>query len=1140
VGKTFIRITTLVQLLALSALGQDATGRIVGTVIDPSGAVISGVRITVTNTGTAVSRETTSDSQGAYQVLDLPIGMYRIAAEKSGFAKLVISDQKLLIGQTLRMDLSMTVGSTTETVQVQEVASAIETVSATLGQSVTSRTLVNMPLNGRNVLDLALLQPGVTETNADSAQGGAGRFSVAGGRTDSITYLLDGGVNNHILNNDVVYTPNPDTVAEFRLLTSNYTAEYGRNGSGIVSVVTKTGNNDIHGSLFEFLRNDAFNANTFFNNENGQPVPILKRNQFGATVGGPISIPKLFSGHDRFFFFVGYQGQRLVQTVQNAGVTTFTPAELNGDFSHAVNGGPDTNVASFLRANPFFQANPGLAAQAIIDPTKINPVAQNYIKAGLIPTSPSGLLFPQGGGSNNADELTEKLDFLITSSDHLNVTLGSSRNPVLEPFPAQNNAGPNVPGYSDTNNDRRYFANLAYTRIFSPTLLNEVRFTAQRINHLQAAPVGKKPTPADLGIQITPDNPTGPPLLFFNSGLTVGYSPNGPTTEVDNAYVYSDTFTWIKGKHNMKFGGGYSAYQNNTVYDFYVDGSFTFSGSAGGVASQNDLADFLFGAPDQYLQFGQAPSNIRSKNTSFFAQDEWRFTKNLVLTFGVRYEYSTPKLDTQGRSFSVIPGLQSTRFPNAPPGLLFPGDQGAPKGANFPDKNDFAPRFGFAWDPRGKGKTSIRGGFGVFYDVLKGEDNLQFNGQAPFFGYAFLGFNPVSNATGEITNFRDPFGTAGATNTFPSRPPAKNIDFGASGFLPFGGGGVYFVDPRLRTPYIYQYNLSWQQQLTNTLTSELNYVGSDSHKLTGLVDNNPMLRPSTVRLLNAQQGLSSNDNFGFLDTFENLGTANYNSLEASLQKRLSNTSIGDTYFQLSYTYGHSMDNTSGFRQKYSSQVPYYNLNAFRASSDFDIKHRIAFGGGWDLPFDRMWDSGPKRLTQGWSLYPIVTWRTGFPLDIQPFYTAGSTTNEPGPSGYGDRGIVRANLVGSGITIFDPHTVQAFGGNVGNYWFNPANFSQPQDGQGNYGTLGRNAFRGPDRVNFDIALAKTTNLFGERVKAELRAEFFNILNHAEFDSPNVSNLGSSTFGQITSTTNRVNGTAGDPNSRIIQLALRVTF
>jgi hypothetical protein len=831
--------------------------------------------------------------------------------------------------------------------------------------------------------------------------------------------------------------------------------------------------------------------------------------------------------------------------VQTAGVTVFTPAQLNGDFSHSVNGGPDPSVASFLQANPFFQSNPTLAAQAIIDPARINPIAQSYIKAGLLPTSPTGQLFPEAGGSSNNDALTEKLDFLFTPNDRLSVTLGSSRNPVLEPFPQQNNAGPTVPGYSDTNNDLRYFAGLNYTKVISPTLINEARMNAQRINHLQAAPVGTKPIASQLNIQITPDNPTGPPLLFFNSGLTVGYSPNGPTREIDNAYIDSDTVSWTRGKHNMKFGASYSADQNNTVYDFYVNGSFFFSGTSQSspVASGTDLADFLFGAPDLYQQFGQAPSNIRSRNFSGFAQDEWHVTRRLTLTLGIRYEYSTPKRDTQGRSFSVIPGLQSTRFPNAPPGLVFPGDAGAPTGANFPDKNDWAPRFGFAWDPSGKGKTSIRGGFGVFYDVLKGEDNLQFNGQAPFFGFAFLGFNPVSNVSGEIPNFRDPFGTAGSANPFPSKPPPKNLDFGAAGFLPSGGASVFFVDPDLRTPYIYQYNLSWQQQLPGSLTSEVNYVGSDSHKLTGLVDINPMIpgSGSNLRLLNAQQGLSTNDDFSFLDTFENVGKAHYDSLEASLQKRLSNAKyFGDSYFQLSYTYGHSIDNTSGFRQQHSSQVPYFNHDQFRASSDFDIKHRLVFSGGWDLPFDRLWDSGPKRLTRGWSLYPIATWRTGFPLDILPFYTTGSLTNAPGPAGQGDQGDTRVNLVGSKVTILDPRTTQSFNGNAGNYWFNPANFSQPLDGQGNYGTLGRNAFRGPGRVNFDLALAKTTNITAERVKAEFRAEFFNILNHAEFDSPNVNNFGSSTFGQITSTTTRVNGTAGDPNARIIQLALRVSF
>src|SRR5947209_8983526 len=312
--------------------GQDATGRVIGTITDPTGAGIPGAKVTVTNTATQVSRETVSDSEGSYQVLEVPIGNYRVSVEHPGFSRTVTDPQVLNINQSLRIDVRLTVGATTETIQVQAQTAGVETVNATLGSSVTSRPIVNMPLNGRNVLDLALLQPGVTPQRSSGGPGGF-TFSIAGSRTDSVTFLLDGGINNNLLNNGVVYNPNPDAVAEFRILTSNYSAEYGRNAGGIVSVVLKQGSNDLHGSAFEFLRNDAFNANDFFDNLNGQPRPVLKRNQFGATVGGPIIIPKLIHGKDRFFFFVGYQGQRLTQKTLGSQVITYTPAALHGNFS---------------------------------------------------------------------------------------------------------------------------------------------------------------------------------------------------------------------------------------------------------------------------------------------------------------------------------------------------------------------------------------------------------------------------------------------------------------------------------------------------------------------------------------------------------------------------------------------------------------------------------------------------------------------------------------------------------------------------------------------------------------------------------------------------------------------------------------
>jgi hypothetical protein len=1125
-------------LISASASPQQTTGKIIGTVTDSLGGVMPGVKVTATNTATKISTTSVTDKEGSYQVLNLPIGEYRITAEREGFRTLVTDAPPLQINQVLRVDLRMEVGARNESVTVEGLAAAVETVNPTLGQSVTARAAVDLPLNGRNVLNLALLQPGVTEVNPAATSGDqAGNFGIAGGKSDSVTFLLDGGINNDLLANEVVYNPNPDAIAEFRILTSNFSAEYGRNAGGIVSVVTKSGTNTLHGSAFDYVRNDLFDANPFFNNATGLPKQVLKRNQFGFTMGGPVVIPHVVNGKDKFFWFIDYSGQRQVQTVTNPALPVYTPQELQGDFSQSasdLNGNliPDPQVAAFLEANPYWQSDPTLAAQAVIDPAKFSPVAQKYIQSNLIPTSPAGVKIAQAGSTNNTDEFTAKLDAQLSSKDKLSATLGWSRNPVLTPFSFAFGEPPaDAYGYGSLGNHHAEFANLAWDRSFSPTLLNEARVTAQRMNIAQAFPATSLPTPGQLGIGTTPDQSTGPALIGFNRGLTLGFSPQGPTTEINNTFGASDTLTWLKGQHTMKFGFSFSSFQNNTHYDYYVDGEFFFYGPSTGVGSGNDFADFLLGLPDEYEQFGAAPSNIRSKSYYTFAQDEWHLRKNLVITYGLRYEYNSPKLDTQGRTFSIIPGAQSTRFPNAPIGLLFPGDQGAPRGANFPDRTNFAPRFGFAWDPRNDGKTSIRGGFGVFYDILKGEDSLQFNGQAPFFGYVDMYFPPLAgNPSSDPGYLTQPFVAAGATNPFPSKPPAPNIDFGASGFLPFGGGGVYFVDPHLRTPYTYQFNFSIERDLTRGVVLETSYVGSVTHKQTALVDQNPFILGTDTRVLNTQPGLSpdGSNGFSYLDTFGNLVNANYNSLEASLTKRITgNRWLGNSYFTLAYTWGKSIDDASGFRNV-NSVVPYYNHGLFRSVSDYDIGQRIAFSGGWDLPFDQLWASGPRRLTKGWSLYPILTWRTGFPMDIpSQLYT---TRTDPGPSGAGDAGIVRANLNTPNVPIFDPHQTKTFNGATGSFWFDPTVFNANYNpAVFTYGTYPRNYLRGPHRGNLDFAVAKKTAIFGERLNGEFRVEFFNILNHAEFQLPTL-NIEDPNFGQITSTY--------DP--RIIQLALRLTF
>jgi hypothetical protein len=1238
-------------------LAQSTGGRILGRVADPSTAVLANAKVALVNEATGVSQETQTNGSGDYGFPQVSVGTYRLEVDLSGFKKSVQRGVVVDLNQVITLNVILQIGETKETVEVTSEAPLVDTTSTQLGAVMDQRQVSTLPLNARDTYQLLQLQPGVQGVGGSDLFYGsnqAGAVSVNGGRGRSNNFNVNGGDGNDLFVNSPAIQPTPDSIAEFRVLSNTFDAEYGRNSGAVINVVTKSGTNKWHGSVYEFLRNQSLNAKGYLDLRRADD----KQNQFGGTLGGPIK-------KDRTFFFASYEGRRVVHGISSDPVIVPTAAERAGDFSaspfdpSAVIG--TQTFADILNARCGVGATVSATYNSLfpnnVIPTNCFDPAAAAILQRFVPcpnadptctnlNSVSSLFRAIPNDDSHENQFTVKIDHRINDKQNLSLYYYFNDGFDGQPFTRFQAATPNLlPGFGNNNATRSQQVNLSHTWTISSTTVNEARVTyfreaqgtflhPQRTNLVTdscgaaAAAVcftGTSDTPgvipADPRIGITPNlgaNREGVPFISISGGFTIGNNFEGELPQKGNTYQFSNNLTKIIGNHTTKFGVDFRNQRFLQTLYFDVNGDFSYFG--GGLndpialdanGNQNLFPNYLLGIPDSYLQGSAQTEDIRGNSVYLFAQDSWKIKPNLTLNYGLRWEFNQPIYDAGLRYQTFRPGQPTTTFPcqlsaaslgslgyadtNCNPGgsaaavfplgLVVPGDKGVPKGLTDSYYKSFAPRIGIAWDPWKNGKTTIRGGFGLFYNPIEQLVLEQFQGEPPFGGSSLISgglfntpFVSQSGSTGNLTISPNPFN--GILN------PAHGQAVDWSSFRPILLFGE--LEPHLRAQYTSQYNLGIQREIGKDMVLSVGYVGSQGHRLLATKDLNfgnaqtcidmqnisdyytnvapdptlaldyscgpffadsPFFLPANsipagftvhlpygsvptvgagnpdINLVGLRRysspicepttgaGCPSDGVPVFSSIFaqDTIANSNYNSLQASLEKRFTH----GLQFELAYTYSKSIDNASSFENILKPICDRCN----RALSLFDARQRLVISYLWELPVPQ-YQGAKGKFLNGWAVSGITSFQTGFPIRIQ------SSNDSELENSFDFELPGKPDLVAP-FRTFDPRK-------NGNYYFDPTSFQPPVQSANStplqlLGNAPRTICCGPGISNFDFSIQKMLPV-GEGKHFEFRAEFFNIFNHTQFLNPDGNISDGADFGRV----KRVR----DP--RNVQFALKFAF